>query len=126
LTLSNPTDVLYVASLHDRSPSGVPPGRCLVKCLCGSFLDILDTPGPYSELPASCRPKNGPGVLVDLTGDARWRPFATSLIKLVNKCLTDGTLYVDGLVNMPFVSAACSILCYGDGSLHKVGISLDE
>jgi serine/threonine-protein kinase ATR len=121
--MSNPTDVLYVASLHDRSLSGVSPGRCLVKCLCGS-LDILDTPGPFSELPASCRPKNGPGVLVDLTGDARWRPFATSLIKLVNKCLTDGTLYVDGLVTMPFVSAACSILCYGDGSLHKVGISV--
>ncbi|RLN13077.1 serine/threonine-protein kinase ATR [Panicum miliaceum] len=113
-------DLLYVASMHDESPSGVPPGRCLVKCLCGSFSNILDSPGPYSELPASCQPKNGPGVLVDLTGDARWRPFATSLIKLVNKCLADGTLYVDGLVNMSFVSAACSILCYGDGSLHKV------
>ncbi|CAL5040806.1 unnamed protein product [Urochloa decumbens] len=114
-------DVLYVASVHDESPGGMPPGRCFVKCLCGSFSDILDSPGPYSELPASCRPKNGgPGVVVDLTGDARWRPFATSLIKLVNKCLTDGTLYVDGLVNMSFVSAACSILCYGDGSLHKV------
>ncbi|KAF8672849.1 hypothetical protein HU200_049186 [Digitaria exilis] len=113
-------DVLYVASIHDESPGGVPPGRCLVKCLCGSFSDLVDSPGPYSELPASCRPKNGPGVAIDLTGDARWRPFATSLIKLVNKCLTDGTLYVDGLVNMSFVSAACSIICYGDGSLHKV------
>jgi serine/threonine-protein kinase ATR len=113
-------DLLYVASMHDESPSGVPPGRCLVKCLCGSFSNILDSPGPYSELPASCQPKNGPGVLVDLTGNARWRPFATSLIKLVNKCIADGTLYVDGLVNMSFVSAACSILCYGDGSLHKV------
>lgn len=108
--------------MHDESPSGVPPGRFLVKCLCGSFSDILNSPGIFSELPVSCQPMNGPGVLVDLTGDARWRPFATSLIKLVNKCLTDGTLYVDGLVNMSFVSAACSILCYWDGSLHKVGV----
>ncbi|TVU07548.1 hypothetical protein EJB05_40909, partial [Eragrostis curvula] len=113
-------DVLDVASMHDESPNGVPPGRLLVKCLCGSFSDVLDSPGIFSELPASCQPKNGPGVLVDLTGHTRWRPFATSLIKLVNKCLTDGTLYVDGLVNMSFVYATCSILCYGDESLHKV------
>ncbi|KAL6873568.1 hypothetical protein ACP4OV_013650 [Aristida adscensionis] len=113
-------DVLCVASLHGQNPGGVPPGRCLLKCLCGSFSDIWDSPGLFSELPTSCQPKNGPGVLVDLTGDARWRPFATSLIKLVNKCLTDGTLYVDGLVTMSFVSAACSIICYGDESLHMV------
>ncbi|KAL6603454.1 hypothetical protein ACP70R_043815 [Stipagrostis hirtigluma subsp. patula] len=112
--------VLYVASMHYRIPGGVLPGRCSVKCLCGCFSDIWDSPGNFSELPTSCQPKNGPGVLVDLTGDARWRPFATWLIKLVNKCLTDGTLYVDGLVNMSFVSAACSILCYGDESLQKV------
>jgi serine/threonine-protein kinase ATR len=122
LTLPNATDVLDVASMHDESPNGVPPGRLLVKCLCGSFSDVQDSPGIFSELPDSCRPKNGPGVLVDLSGHARWLPFATSFIKLVNKCLTDGTLYVDGLVNMPFVYAACSILCYGDESLHKVGV----
>ncbi|KAK3131306.1 hypothetical protein QOZ80_6BG0504770 [Eleusine coracana subsp. coracana] len=113
-------DVLDVASMHDESPNGVPPGRLLIKCLCGSFSDIWDSPGIFNEFPDSCRPKNGPGVLVDLTGHTRWCPFAASLIKLVNKCLTDGTLYVDGLVNMSFVYAACSILCYGDESLHKV------
>uniref|UniRef100_A0A0D9WU94 Serine/threonine-protein kinase ATR n=1 Tax=Leersia perrieri TaxID=77586 RepID=A0A0D9WU94_9ORYZ len=114
-------DVLYVAvSIHGERPSGVLTERYLVKCLCGSFSDILDSPGIFSDLPDSCQPKNGPGVLVDLTGETRWRPFATMLIKLVNKCLADGTLYVEGLVNMPFVSAACSILCYGDESLHKV------
>uniref|UniRef100_A0A0D3GKZ8 Serine/threonine-protein kinase ATR n=1 Tax=Oryza barthii TaxID=65489 RepID=A0A0D3GKZ8_9ORYZ len=114
-------DVLYVvASMHGDRPSGVLTERYLVKCLCGSFSDILDSPGIFSDLPDSCQPKNGPGVLVDLTGETRWRPFATMLIKLVNKCLADGTLYVEGLVNMPFVSAACSIICYGDESLHKV------
>ncbi|XP_024312541.1 serine/threonine-protein kinase ATR [Brachypodium distachyon] len=112
-------DVLYVASKRAEKPCGV-LSRCLVKCLCGSFSDILEFPGFFSELPDSCQPKNGPGVLVDLTGDMRWRPFVTSLITLINKCLTDGTLYVEGLVSMQFVSSACSILCYGDESLHKV------
>uniref|UniRef100_J3MHR6 Serine/threonine-protein kinase ATR n=1 Tax=Oryza brachyantha TaxID=4533 RepID=J3MHR6_ORYBR len=93
-------DVLYVvASMHEERANGVLNERYLVKCLCGSFSDILDSPGIFSDLPDSCQPKNGTGVLIDLT---------------------DGTLYVEGLVNMPFVSAACSIICYGDESLHKV------
>ncbi|KAM0929216.1 hypothetical protein ACQ4PT_001782 [Festuca glaucescens] len=103
----------YVASNNTES-------GCLVKCLCGSFSDILDSPAIFSELPDRFQPKNGPGVLVDLSGDMRWCPFATSLMRLINKCLTDGTLHVEGLVTMPFVSAAWSILFYGDESLHKV------
>ena len=113
--LSNVTDLQYVAS--NQAESG-----CLVKCLCGSFSDILDTTATFSELPDRFQPKNGPGVLVDLSGDTRWRSFATSLMRLINKCLTDGTLHVEGLVTMPFVSAACFIICYGDESLHKVDI----
>uniref|UniRef100_A0ACD5ZFU0 Uncharacterized protein n=1 Tax=Avena sativa TaxID=4498 RepID=A0ACD5ZFU0_AVESA len=106
-------DLHYVASKR-------PERGCLVKCLCGSFSDILDSPAIFGELPDRFQPKNGPGVLVDLSGDTRWCSFATSLIRLINKCLTDGTLHVEGLVTMSFVSAACSILCYGDESLHKV------
>ncbi|CAM0908690.1 unnamed protein product [Alopecurus aequalis] len=106
-------DLHYVASNHAES-------GCLVKCLCGSFSDILGSTANFSELPDSFQPKNGPGVLVDLSGHTRWRSFATSLMRLINKCLTDGTLHVEGIVTMSFVSAACSILCYGDESLHKV------
>jgi serine/threonine-protein kinase ATR len=112
--LSIVTDLEYVASNNTES-------GCLVKCLCGSFSDILDSPAIFSELPDRFQPKSGPGVLVDLSGGMRWCPFATSLMRLINKCLTDGTLHVEGLVTMPFVSAAWSILCYGDESLHKVG-----
>ena len=82
----------------------------------------MNSTAKFSELPDSLQPKNGPGVLVDLSGDTRWCSFATLLMRLINKCLTDGTLHVEGLVTMPFVSAACSIICYGDESLHKVGI----
>ncbi|XP_022748509.1 serine/threonine-protein kinase ATR-like isoform X3 [Durio zibethinus] len=48
----------------------------------------------------------------------RWQLFATWIIKLVSKCLTEGTLYVEGLINTSFVCAACSLLCYGDADLH--------
>jgi serine/threonine-protein kinase ATR len=113
--LSNVTDLEYVASNHAES-------GCAVKCLSGSFSDILDSPAIFSELPDRFQPRNGPGVLVDLSGGTRWCPFATSLMRLINKCLTDGTLHVEGLLTMPFVSAAGSIICYGDESLHKVGI----
>ncbi|EMS47941.1 hypothetical protein TRIUR3_17377 [Triticum urartu] len=107
------TDLQYVASKHTES-------GCLLKCFCGSFSDILESTAIFSDLPERFQPKNGPGVLIDLSGDMRWCSFATSLIRLINKCLTDGTLHVEGIVTMPFVSAACSILCYGDESLHKV------
>ncbi|KAM3298235.1 hypothetical protein ACQJBY_039941 [Aegilops geniculata] len=106
-------DLQYVASKHTES-------GCLLKCFCGSFLDIFESTAIFSDLPERFQPKNGPGVLIDLSGDMRWCSFATSLIRLINKCLTDGTLHVEGIVTMPFVSAACSILCYGDESLHKV------
>ncbi|KAA8546139.1 hypothetical protein F0562_020967 [Nyssa sinensis] len=54
----------------------------------------------------------------------RWQPFATRIIKLICKCLTEGTLYVEGLVNVSFVSAACSLLCYGDADLHMACFDL--
>ncbi|RRT68071.1 hypothetical protein B296_00005475 [Ensete ventricosum] len=37
------------------------------------------------------------------------------------KCLMEGTLYVEGLVNVSFAYAVCSLLCYGDATLHMVG-----
>lgn len=114
------TDVLYVASIHANKLSAAHAGSIKVKCLSGTFALIANSPMIFSELPASCRPRSGPGVLVDLTGDARWRPFAASLIKFISKCLTEGTLYVEGLLDISFVTAACSLLCYDDTDLHMV------
>ncbi|XP_072968879.1 serine/threonine-protein kinase ATR [Typha angustifolia] len=111
-------DILYVASVHANKMNAVPSDRVSITCLCESFAGIADSPVIFSELPACCRPTNSPGVLVDLTGDIRWLPFAASVVKLLSKCLTEGTLYVEGLVNVSFVSAACSLLCYGDAALH--------
>jgi serine/threonine-protein kinase ATR len=113
--------VLYVASLHATKINAAHVGSVMIKCFSRTFDLIANSLTTFSELPASCRPKSGTGVLVDLTGNARWRPFAASLIKFVSKCLTEGTLYVEGLLDISFVTAACSLLCYGDTDLHMVG-----
>ncbi|ONK66743.1 uncharacterized protein A4U43_C06F11490 [Asparagus officinalis] len=105
-------DILYVASLHSNNTS-----RVLLKCFSESFTAISAVPTLF-ELPACCRPADGPGVLVDLTDKSRWKLFAGWILKLVSKCLTEGTLYVEGLVRMSFVSSACSLLCFADAALH--------
>ncbi|XP_077247767.1 serine/threonine-protein kinase ATR-like isoform X2 [Tasmannia lanceolata] len=89
-----------------------------LKCFHGSFALISSAPALLSDLPACCRPTDGPGVLIDLTDKPRWQPFATWTIKLLSKCLTEGILYVEGLINASFVTAACTLLCYGDSALH--------
>lgn len=101
-------DILYVASLDVNGSS-----RVTLKCFCEFFSGVED-------LPSDNKPADGCGLLVDLTGRSRWQPFATWILKLLSKCLTEGTLYVEGLIHASFISAACSLLCYGDGDLHMV------
>ncbi|XP_056170174.1 serine/threonine-protein kinase ATR isoform X2 [Syzygium oleosum] len=48
----------------------------------------------------------------------RWQYFATWMVKLLSKCLTEGTVFVEGLLSLSFVSSACCLLCYGDGDLQ--------
>lgn len=86
----------------------------MIKCFSESFSGVED-------LPTTNKPVDGCGLLIDLTGKTRWQPFATWILKLLGKCLTEGTLYVEGLIHASFVSAACSLLCYGDSDLHMVG-----
>ncbi|KAJ1436335.1 putative serine/threonine-protein kinase [Sesbania bispinosa] len=102
-------DILYVALLSVKGSSKV-----TFKCFCESFSGIED-------LPSTNKPVDGGGLLIDLSGQSRWQPFATWILKLLSKCLTEGTLHVEGLIHASFISAACSLLCYGDADLHMVG-----
>ncbi|KAJ0966927.1 hypothetical protein J5N97_023844 [Dioscorea zingiberensis] len=111
-------DVFCIASLHEKKSVPVRLNKLSLKCFCESFALISEAPVLFSELPANCRPADGPGVLVDLTSEVRWQCFAAWMIKLVCRFLTEGTLYVEGLVTMSFVSKACSLLCYGDATLQ--------
>ncbi|BAT93667.1 hypothetical protein VIGAN_08019000 [Vigna angularis var. angularis] len=99
-------DILYVASLNVNGSS-----RVMLKCFSEFFSGVED-------LPSSNKPADDCGLLIDLTGRSRWQPFATWILKLLSKCLTEGTLYVEGLIHASFISAACSLLCYGDADLH--------
>ncbi|XP_027365272.1 serine/threonine-protein kinase ATR [Abrus precatorius] len=99
-------DILHVASLNVSGSS-----RVMVKCFGESFSGI-------ENLPSTNKPVDGCGLLIDLGDRSRWQPFATWILKLLSKCLTEGTLYVEGLVHASFISAACSFLCYGDADLH--------
>ena len=114
------SDLLRVASVNADKSSFTESTRVTLQCFCESFNAILDDPSHLGDLPQSIKPVDGTGVLINLTGKTRWQPFATWMIKLIGKCLTEGTLYVDGLINMPFFMAAGSLFCYGDADLHMV------
>ncbi|KAI0514246.1 hypothetical protein KFK09_010281 [Dendrobium nobile] len=108
-------DVSYVAFLHRDM---VPSRSVSLKCFCETFALISTSPSLFSEVPACCLLEDGAGIVVDLGDKPRWQCFAAWIMRLLSKCLTEGTLYVEGLMHASFVSAACSLLCYGDGALH--------
>ncbi|KAL7198528.1 hypothetical protein ACSBR2_020923 [Camellia fascicularis] len=111
-------DLLYIASLCANESSITVSRKVSLKCFCESFNGISSDPALLSDLPPCSKAADGLGVFINLTGKQRWQPFATWVIRLISKCLTEGTLYVEGLINVPFVSAACTLLCYGDADLH--------
>ncbi|KAL2323976.1 hypothetical protein Fmac_023034 [Flemingia macrophylla] len=104
-------DVSYVASWLNVNESS----RVRLTCFSESFSGIED-------LPSTNKPVDGRGLLIELTGRCRWQPFATWILKLISKCLTEGTLYVEGLIHASFISAACSLLCYGNADLHMIAL----
>ncbi|XP_062086906.1 serine/threonine-protein kinase ATR isoform X2 [Humulus lupulus] len=111
-------DIFYVASCCTDHASIAEPTRLTLRCFFKSFDEISNDPAPLGDLPACNKPTDGTGILINLSGKERWQLFATWMIRLLAKCLTEGTLYVEGLINVSFVMAACSLLCYGDVDLH--------
>ncbi|GER42368.1 serine/threonine-protein kinase ATR [Striga asiatica] len=110
-------DLLYAASIYNERGLKEPT-RLLLKSFAKSFSRGRGEPALLDDIPLCNRPDSGDGILVDLTGKERWLPFATSAIKLLCKCLTEGTLYVEGLLDAACVLSICSLLCYGDDDLH--------
>ncbi|XP_007041728.2 PREDICTED: serine/threonine-protein kinase ATR isoform X1 [Theobroma cacao] len=111
-------DISYIGSLSLENSRITEATGLPVKCFHRSFSGILGNSTCLCDLPTSNKPIDGPGILINLLGRNRWQPFATWIIKLLSKCLTEGTLYVEGLINTSFVCSACSLLCYGDADLH--------
>ncbi|CAA6663251.1 unnamed protein product [Spirodela intermedia] len=84
-------DILVVASSRADVSMSPKSAKVSLKCFQESFAGIADLPSLLGELPACLRPTDGPGVLIDITGKARWQSMAAWTIKLINKCLTEGT-----------------------------------
>ncbi|KAL6494861.1 hypothetical protein OROGR_031661 [Orobanche gracilis] len=110
-------DLLYIASICDERRLREPT-RLWLKSFGKSFARIRDEPALLGDIPLCNRPTTGEGILVNLTGKEKWLPFATLAVKLLNKCLTEGTLYLEGLLDASCVLCVCKLLCYGDDDLH--------
>ncbi|EXB24045.1 Serine/threonine-protein kinase ATR [Morus notabilis] len=110
-------DLFYVASGCTACASTAEHTKLTLRCFCKSFNGVFNDPTHIGDLPVGNKPADGIGILINLTGKARWQPFATWMIRLLAKCLTEG-ICVEGLINVPFVISACSLLCYGDADLQ--------
>ncbi|GFP89089.1 serine/threonine-protein kinase atr [Phtheirospermum japonicum] len=110
-------DLLHAASICDERRLKEPT-KLWLKLFGESFARIRNEPTLLGDISLCNRPTSGEGILFDLTGKERWVPFATSAIKLLNKCLTEGTLYVEGLLDASCILSVCKLLCYGDDELH--------
>ncbi|XP_057769186.1 serine/threonine-protein kinase ATR isoform X2 [Salvia miltiorrhiza] len=110
-------DLLNAAQTFDGRRSGEPE-RLLLKSFCESFARICNHPALLGDDPDCNRPITEEGMLIDLAGRERLLAFATSTVKLLSKCLTEGTLYVEGLLDASCVLAVCKLLCFGDADLH--------
>ncbi|CAH9113406.1 unnamed protein product, partial [Cuscuta epithymum] len=91
-----------------------------LKCFRESFSRFWDDPSIFCNLPRCCKADDSCSMLIDLTGKERCQPFASFAIKFLSQCLTEGTLYVEGLLNTSFVWVVCKLLCSGDTDLHMV------
>ncbi|KZV39346.1 serine/threonine-protein kinase ATR [Dorcoceras hygrometricum] len=110
-------DLACAASICDKTNSSETK-KVAVTSFCESVAALSNETALLSDIPIHNRPVNGYGILIDLTGKEKFLPFATSVIKLLYKSLTEGTLNVEGLVDVPCVLAICKLLCYGDDDLH--------
>ncbi|XP_027767681.1 serine/threonine-protein kinase ATR isoform X1 [Solanum pennellii] len=112
-------DLLHVASLCDKqsfTESQEVSLRCFSASFGGGWSNHETT--ILSDLPVCCKPSDGSGILINVKGKERWQPFASSSIKILCKCLTEGTLYVEGLLETSSVLSACTLLCFGDVDVH--------
>ncbi|CAN4112596.1 unnamed protein product [Withania somnifera] len=96
-------DLLHVASLWDIPSSAEPREvflRCFSESLSGGWSNHETT--ILSDLPLCCKPSDGNGILINI----------------LCKCLTEGTLYIEGLLETSSILSACTLLCYGDADVH--------
>lgn len=112
-----------IASLHSAE-SELRESHIPFRCFSMSFSGIWGDSCHLCDLPDTNKPRDGDGLVLSLLGPKRWQPFASCIIKLICKCLTEGTLYVEGLIHTSFIKAACSLVCCGGADVQMVSCYL--
>ena len=117
------SDLVYVASVCVPSISSKQRSQLCIKCFCEVYAQLdSDSKQSFCELPSYWRAKDGPGLLLDVTGNARWQPLAEWTMKLLMRILSEGMLHVEGLITPSFIASIGNLICFGDSSLQKVDL----
>uniref|UniRef100_A0A7N0U878 Serine/threonine-protein kinase ATR n=1 Tax=Kalanchoe fedtschenkoi TaxID=63787 RepID=A0A7N0U878_KALFE len=112
-------DLVYVGSFHDgQCIDGSKSDKVSLKCFCNSFTGISGDTESISDFLLCMEPADGSGVLIDLTDKQSWQLLAIWILKLIQKCLTEGTSYVQGLINTLFLNNVCTLFHFGDADVH--------
>ncbi|KAD2392970.1 hypothetical protein E3N88_39947 [Mikania micrantha] len=115
-------DALTIASVSNNISK--PELEVSLRCFNESLSGISSDANVFVDIPVGNSSVDGVGIVINLTGLARWQSFATWMIRVSCKCLTEGALNVEGLINVPFVLAACKLMCFGDSALQMACFDL--
>ena len=118
-------DLSSVALFYSSSTTFTVSTTISLQCYMGAYSKIHGSsedplPLPLCGLPSRWTPSHGPGLLIDVTGTLRWQALAEWTLKMLTLCLTEGALYVEGLLTSSFMAAVGALLSYGDSRLQKV------
>ncbi|KAJ7539120.1 hypothetical protein O6H91_11G077400 [Diphasiastrum complanatum] len=118
-------DLVSVASFFATPTTFVSCTSISIHCFRSAYTKIggleSDPSLPlFCSLPSYWTPPDGQGLLVDVTGEARWLPLAEAMINLVSCCMTEGALHIEHLIMPSTMIALGTLLCYGESKLHKV------
>lgn len=112
---------MCVGSFHDvESIDGSQCKTVSLKCFSKSLAGISGVAGSINDLTLHVGSIVGSGVLIDLTDKQSWQLLTIWILKLIQKCLTEGTSYVQGLVNLIFLNNVCTLFHFGDANVHMV------
>lgn len=117
-------DILSVASFYATESDFTASTALSITCFGKSFSEVYSNSSvaPFCDLPDHSKAPNSPVILIDITGDTRWQPFANWILMLLNRCLIENRFQVEGLITSSFISRCCGLLCYGDGLLQRVSL----
>ncbi|KAI3815576.1 hypothetical protein L1987_15248 [Smallanthus sonchifolius] len=115
-------DILTIASVSNNTNK--PELEVSLRCFSESLSGISSDSIVLGDTSVCNNSVDNVGIMINLTGLTRWQPFATWMIRVSSKCLTEGALNVEGLINVPFVLATCKLLCYGDAALQMACFDL--